>query len=132
MFLYIIQLSVLKHSRRHIGILNAVIRKQSRSQISAQIHLRKLCRTLFCDFIAACPKLFLLIIRKCTDPFFQDRGFFEKHWQSYADKCIGICPHLLRRGNDDSHPSSPSICAGLSAAFTFPNALIIIPFSSIR
>ena len=45
------------------------------------------------------------------------------------------CPDImihLSYACSSSVSSSPSICAGLSAAFTFPKARTITPFSSIR
>ena len=52
------------------------------------------------------------------NPVHQNFRLLHKDRKRAAGKAICIRPHLLCRRDDDPHSSTPSICAGLSAAFT--------------
>ena len=132
MILHILILAVLKDRRRHICVLDAVIDQERRRQVLSQIHMCKPLGVLPGDLVIADPESFLLLICQTTDPVFQNFCFLHKDRKVRAVKGFCIYPHLLCRGYDDLHDSSPSICAALSAAFTLPNAFSMIPFSSIR
>lgn len=58
------------------------------------------------DLIIAGPEPFLLLIGETPDPVLQDLCTVSVDRQFRAGKLIRVYPHLLGRGDDDSHGNS--------------------------
>ena len=96
-FLHIIILAVLKNSRRHVGILDAVIGQDRRRQLRLQVHRRKTLCVLPGDLIIARPKRFLVIIGKSADLILQKLSPVQKNRKTGNGQGVRVDPHLLCR-----------------------------------
>ena len=108
MLLHIGILSILENGGCHIGVLNSVIGKDGRRQISVKIHPGKAFRVLLRDLVIALPQSLLLLIGKTADPVLEDLRLFHKTGNLFAGKGICIHDHLFcGRYNDPQNLQPP-------------------------
>ena len=103
MLFHVLQLLLGEHARSHIPILNPLIAENGWSEVAVQVHGFEPFHIQLGDLVVALPELFQLVVGHALEHLAQLLSLRQMGGQVAPGQTVRVLPHLLGRGNDDSH-----------------------------